>query len=230
VFNNILSLTLTFVFSSSFSSGCHVEEEKFLVFKSCLWELFATCPKCSKPCLAEEKYRKGTKVMITQDCPDCEYKRDWSSQPSYLGDIPAGNLQLSGAILFTGASPSKTLRVLKAMNVVTSCISTFNNHMSRFLVPTILTTWKEEQEQLFSILREMDGGLVIGGDGRNDSPGHSAKYGSYTVLEERINKIIDQQCVQVFINFCSHLTWYSVLPLPLKLASTIFKIICILVC
>ena len=25
--------------------------------------------------------------------------------------------------------------------------------------------------------------LVIGGDGRADSPGHSAKFGSYTVME-----------------------------------------------
>ncbi|XP_077985945.1 uncharacterized protein LOC144440449 [Glandiceps talaboti] len=98
--------------------------------------------------------------------------------------------------MFTGASPTKTLRVLKAMNIVTCSISTFNNHMSRFLVPTILTIWKEEQQHWFNILHAMEGDLVIGGDGRNDSPGHSAKYGSYTILEERINKIIDQQCVQ----------------------------------
>ena len=32
---------------------------------------------------------------------------------------------------------------------------------------------------------------------RADSPGHSAKYGSYTVMEQRINKVIDIQLVQV---------------------------------
>lgn len=43
----------------------------------------------------------------------------------------------------------------------------------------------------------MPGGLVLGGDGRNDSPGHSAKYGSYTVMEGRLNKVIHIELVQV---------------------------------
>ncbi|XP_064637202.1 uncharacterized protein LOC135493644, partial [Lineus longissimus] len=180
----------------NFTSGSHVAEEKFIVFKSCLWELFASCPNCSKPCRVEERYRKGTKVAITQHCPDCAYDREWSSQPSYRGNIPAGNLQLSGAILFTGVSPTKTLRVLKAMNVVGTSTSTYHNHMTRFLVPTVLTTWEEEQLKLFALLKSMEDGLTLGGDGRSDSPGHCAKYGSYTILEERINKIIHQELVQ----------------------------------
>ena len=32
--------------------------------------------------------------------------------------------------------------------------------------------------------------LVLSGDGRADSPGHSAKYGSYTVLEMTCNKVV----------------------------------------
>ncbi|KAG1714000.1 hypothetical protein GQR58_001851 [Nymphon striatum] len=185
----------------NFTSGSYVEEDKFSVFKSSLWELFATCPRCTEPCLVEKKARIGTKVVIRQKCLDakCGFHRDWSSQPSYThnqGRIPAGNLQLSGAILFTGASPTKVLRVLKSMNIASISPSTFNNHQSKFLVPTVMHTWQNEQEKYFKKLREMDGGLVLGCDGRADSPGHSAKYGSYIVLEERINKIIDHQLVQ----------------------------------
>lgn len=40
------------------------------------------------------------------------------------------------------------------------------------------------------------GGMVIGGDGRADSPGHSARFGSYTTMELRLNKVIDIQLVQ----------------------------------
>ena len=39
--------------------------------------------------------------------------------------------------------------------------------------------------------------LVLGGDGRADSPGHSAKYGTYSLLELLCNKIIDFRLVQV---------------------------------
>ena len=50
---------------------------------------------------------------------------------------------------------------------------------------------------LLNKLKEKQQGLVIGGDGRSDSPGHSAKYGSYSMLELNLNKIIDIQLVQV---------------------------------
>ncbi|KAJ4944141.1 hypothetical protein JOQ06_012686 [Pogonophryne albipinna] len=38
--------------------------------------------------------------------------------------------------------------------------------------------------------------LVLGGDGRADSPGHCAKFGSYTMLELHANVVIDVQLVQ----------------------------------
>ena len=40
-------------------------------------------------------------------------------------------------------------------------------------------------------------GLFLGGDRRSNSPGHSPKYGSYSVLELNINKIVDIKLVQV---------------------------------
>ena len=46
-------------------------------------------------------------------------------------------------------------------------------------------------------LSDLEGGVVLSGDGRSDSPGHSAKYGAFTVIEQRINKVLDAQLVQV---------------------------------
>ena len=40
---------------------------------------------------------------------------------------------------------------------------------------------------------------MIGGDGRADSPGYSAKFGSYTVMELKRDVVIDVQLVQVSI-------------------------------
>ena len=39
--------------------------------------------------------------------------------------------------------------------------------------------------------------LVLGGDGRADSPGHSAKYGSYSVIDLKQSKVVDIKLVQV---------------------------------
>ena len=57
--------------------------------------------------------------------------------------------------------------------------------------------WKEEQEKLVERLSNLEGGVVLSGDGRSDSPGHSAKYGAFTVIEQRTNKVLDVQLVQV---------------------------------
>ena len=39
--------------------------------------------------------------------------------------------------------------------------------------------------------------LVLAGDGRCDSPGHNAKYGTYSVREVTTEKIVDFSLVQV---------------------------------
>ena len=42
---------------------------------------------------------------------------------------------------------------------------------------------------------------MLGGNGRSDSPRHSAKYGSYSILESTCNKTVDFELVQVSIIF-----------------------------
>ena len=45
---------------------------------------------------------------------------------------------------------------------------------------------------LLSKLVKKQQGSFLGGDRRSNSPGHSPKYGSYSVLELNINKIVDK--------------------------------------
>ena len=45
--------------------------------------------------------------------------------------------------------------------------------------------------------------LVMGGDGRNDSMSHSAKYGTYILMDLDSNKVIDVKTVQV-CGCCHH--------------------------
>ena len=39
--------------------------------------------------------------------------------------------------------------------------------------------------------------VTLLGDGRCDSPGHSAKYGTYTLMEESSGKVVDTTVVSV---------------------------------
>lgn len=181
-------------------------ESKFIVFLSCLMELFAFCPLCTEPASAEVSKIIGTLIHVTQKCSNCNYARVWRSQP-YIKRIPAGNLLLSAAILFSGSMISQTLRMLKILKVRCFSRQTFHKHQKNYLIPVVIKKWKEEQEQVIQSLRSLEGGIVLSGDGRSDSPGHCAKYGAFTVIEQRANKVLDIQLVQVM--YIQNLSFFS---------------------
>lgn len=104
---------------------------------------------------------------------------------------------MSSSILFGGGSPTKVLRILKHMNVPTIGYSTFMNHQKKYLHPAVQRTYQQQQSTLLNNIKAEGRELILGGDGRCDSPGHSAKYGTYTLMDAEQNKILDSQLVQV---------------------------------
>ena len=104
---------------------------------------------------------------------------------------------LSASILFAGGSSTKTLRILQHMGVTTITGRTYSLHQKHVLEPSLQHQWEVHQSQLLTELVNRGTPLTLGGDGRADSPGHSAKYGVYSVKELTINKVIDLQLVQV---------------------------------
>lgn len=170
-------------------------EAIYLVFESALLMLFATCLRCSSPTNVK-KIVIGSFLRIVQSCRHCSWRRNWESQP-YLGKLPAGNILTSAAMLYSGSLPSKALHMFRILNVATISPKTFFRHQSLYLQPAISLVWKRTQETLCKALLETGKPLVLAGDGRSDSPGHSAKYGSYSVLELTCSKIVDFKLVQV---------------------------------
>ena len=58
----------------------------------------------------------------------------------------------------------------------------------------MVSVWKSLQT---AQCRGCGAALSIGGDGRADNPGHSAKYGSYSIIDFDAIKIIHMELVQV---------------------------------
>ena len=76
-------------------------------------------------------------------------------------------------------------------------INTFHNHQKYYLQPAISGVWKQFQNHYFSNMIRRGEPLIIGGDGRADTPGHSAKYGSYAMLDLDLMVVVDIQLVHV---------------------------------
>ncbi|XP_014674792.1 PREDICTED: uncharacterized protein LOC106814924 [Priapulus caudatus] len=168
------------------------KQKKYVVFQSALLMLFTSCIMCRQE---NKRYRKvrGSMVTVKTVCPSCSYTHLWDSQPR-IRNIPLLNILLSAAIAFTGLLPNKTLRLFKLLNIQCHAARTFFHHQRHYLHNAVSKTWKASQEKLFAKLEGKD--LTLAGDARCDSMGHSAKFGSYCLLEVGTNKILSLQLVQ----------------------------------
>jgi hypothetical protein len=66
--------------------------------------------------------------------------------------------------------------------------STFYRYQTVYLFPIVNSAWEDEQHSIHGELYDMD--IYVCGDGRCDSPGHSAKYCTYTFMDNATNKIL----------------------------------------
>ncbi|KAM7298078.1 hypothetical protein ISCGN_018707 [Ixodes scapularis] len=169
-----------------------VHERKFIVFESCLDQLLETCRSCAAPNTHIDKTVQGSSLQVSTLCRS-GHTETWCSQP-VIRRKPVGNILVAAAILFTGCSIKKALRMLSSMGIACFCYKTFFIIQKAFLLPAIEKVWNKHQLELVSAAAGRQ--LVIAGDGRADSPGHSAKYGTYTMLDVEDNKVLHVETVQ----------------------------------
>lgn len=82
------------------------------------------CPVCTRACDLKAR-NVGTLLSVEQQCPHCEYHRQWNSQP-VIGSTPAGNLHLSAAVYLSGASFFKMKRVNDEKLIFCLCLYGFD--------------------------------------------------------------------------------------------------------
>lgn len=97
------------------ATGDHTE--KYVVFHHCLMTLLERCGQCgSRNCKVVLSYA-GTLVTAHITCPR-KHKETWRSQPLVQGKA-LFNVLLCSAILFSGSSSTKVLRLLSPVGVQT---------------------------------------------------------------------------------------------------------------
>lgn len=175
---------------------------KYIVFETALLSLFSTCYQCHSSSVSITKLVIGSFIHITQTCEACESTNSWDSQ-AFIKDIPAGNILISSSILFSGCLPEKSIRFLRNFKCATISNRIFYSHQKSYLLPSVFYIWDKHQQALITHLVSEGKLLVLGGDGRADSPGHCAKYSTYSMIELTHNVVLDVQVVQVkvYISF-----------------------------
>ncbi|XP_031162793.2 uncharacterized protein LOC116055133 isoform X1 [Sander lucioperca] len=189
----IRSVSMTTESSTVSQASLPYDVPKYIVYENCLLELFESCPVCSSMCDVRKTIR-GTFLAVDQTCHRCEFNRQWKSQP-FIGSTPAGNIHLSAAVYFTGTSFIQMKKVFNAFGVRSMRYQAFRKHAKTYLEPAIVWKWKRAQQVELQSLSQQSK-VIIGGDMRADSPGHCAKFGSYTVMNLETSTVIDIQLVQ----------------------------------
>ncbi|KAM7298679.1 uncharacterized protein ISCGN_019255 [Ixodes scapularis] len=134
----------------------------------------------------------GSMVQATVTC-SAGHISNWESQPRCHGK-PVGNILICSAIVFSGGSPTKVLRLFDIMGVASIRSTQFYEYQRCYLLPAVTDVWRAEQQALIDSLRGRP--LRLAGDGRSDSPGFSALYGTYSLLETTVNRIIHLELVK----------------------------------
>ena len=169
------------------------KERQFLVAESCLLSLLNKCKTCGHDACVTMKGSVGTMIIVDILCTQ-GHDYTWRSQVCN-NSMPWGNLLLASAILFSGSSPAKVLTLFHHLNVPVFTPRTYSNLQYSYLVPAVLRTWDTNQADLITDLQGK--ALAVGGDARCDSPGHSAKYGSYSLMTLDDTKVLHVELVQV---------------------------------
>ncbi|XP_070389108.1 uncharacterized protein [Dermacentor albipictus] len=166
-------------------------ERIILVQEKQLRKLFNFCRKCFAPCTCHVQCQ-GTLFQMTTVCKS-GHTISWQNQ-NCIQQLAVLNLRLSAAILFSGCNPTATLRMLSLVGVQVFGERTFFNIQRSHLWPAIGKVWKNEQQLLLVDIGEQK--VRLAGDGRADSPGFSAKFGTYSFLDLQRNKILHFELVQ----------------------------------
>ena len=150
--------------------------KKYLVFSNCLDHLLKRCPKCGVVVTGHKKKTTGSMLSVEMTCLDGHITH-WDSQP-IIKRKPVGNLLLAASILFTGNTFASVSRLASCLNLQFISESVFYDTQQWFLFPVLKQAWKNEQQMVRQELVNKSA-INLSGDGRCDSPGHSAKYGTY---------------------------------------------------
>ena len=170
-----------------------VSDRKFIVFESCLKQLLRFCCKCGAVVVHTETFVRGSMLGAKLKCMNgCEVI--WHSQ-TLLRKMPAGNLLIAGAILFTGGQFTKFAEFAACLNMQMISKTTFFSIQNTYLHPVVEAEYSLQQTALLSAVA--DDQVFLCGDGQCDSPGHSAKYLTYTLIDEASQYILASKVICV---------------------------------
>ncbi|XP_052075866.1 uncharacterized protein LOC127713955 [Mytilus californianus] len=114
------------------------------------------------------------------------HQTSWESQP-LVNNKPAGNMMVATAIILSGETFSRVSHFAEILSLKFIGSTQFYSLQKDVAIPAIDRYYTMQRDV---ILQQLHGKhLILGGDGRCDSPGFSAKYCTYTFMDSATSSI-----------------------------------------
>ena len=162
------------------SSSTHAKK-RFLVYENELMKLLTFCPDCGAVVVTKTSSIEGSLLKVQYSCLS-NHDGIWYSQP-LLDKMAAGNLLLTCATVLTGRTYCDLSEMAEVLEMPILSESHFYHLQSEYVFPVINTEYNIHSEAVLSDLQ--DSPISVVGDGRFDSPGFSAKYCTYSIMDAR---------------------------------------------
>lgn len=175
-----------------------VKDKKHLLSQTCLLVLLSKvhlacnvkgCKKIVKFILSEH----GSAVAVTWKCDSGHDVYNWTSQPQLINGIYLGNFQALAAITLSGNNFTKIALFCKFLGLGFPSTRSHTRVQSKYVAPAVDEYWRNLKSSIIEEHRAVN--IVVSGDGRMDSPGHSAKYCTYTVMNQDDKNILAMEIV-----------------------------------
>ena len=99
-------------------------------------------------------------------------------------------------ITCSGSGIREGLNLLDHLLCASISDRTYHNIQQAYLIPAVENIWSRHQAALMAELQQP---ARLAGDARCDSPGHTAKYGSYSLMDATTSKVLHIELVQVVV-------------------------------
>lgn len=135
----------------------------------------------------------GSSLELTWYCKS-GHGRKWVSSETLpskkRGTIAINDGLLASAVIISGNNYSKFSLLCQALGMQIISEASFLRFQKHCAAPVIEEVWLEMNELVKQIFKDYEE-ICLCGDGRNDSPGHSARYCVYTLVEHFTSAVVD---------------------------------------
>ena len=148
-------------------------------------------------CVTQDVTSIGSRVEITRKCKNGHSQKWVSSEvlgAKHNSDFYLNDYLLAAAIIISGNNYSKFALLCKALGLNIISSNTFTRFQKHCAAPVISDVWNKMNGLIVDILKQYEE-ICLCGDGRNDSPGHSARYCVYTLMEDATKVVFDMAVV-----------------------------------